>query len=129
MSLHRTIDRIGTTMSLACSVHCAAAPILITVAPLIGLGFVFDSNFETILILVTCGLASLSVAWGFYKKHRRFLPLGILLLGIALISLKYAEIEAFPEPLLMFLGGTSIAASHIINSKLCRVCDTCEHDH
>lgn len=120
------MDQIGATLSLVCSVHCAAAPILITVAPLIGLGFIFDSNFETMLILTTCGLASLSIAWGFYKKHRRFLPLGILLLGVSIIALKYAEIEAFPEPLLMFLGGVSIATSHIINSKLCNSCNTCE---
>lgn len=130
MSLHATMDRIGTMVATVCSVHCALAPVLITLAPLLGLGFLFNESFETTLILMSFGLAFLSLIWGFYKKHRKFLPFFILMLGTVLISLSRFGFVAdmmLPEPLLMGLGGLSIAISHRINLKLCKLCETCEH--
>lgn len=129
MSVHRTIDKVGIALSSACAVHCAAAPILITLAPLVGLGAIVDHKYESVLILITFGLASLSVGWGFVKTHRQFLPLGILLLGIALISLAELSLIDFPSPALMALGGLSIAVSHFINARLCKTCHDCDHQH
>ena len=123
------LDKIGMAISSACAVHCALAPILITVAPLIGLGFIFEEKFETTIILVSLGLAFLSLVWGFYKDHRKFEPLYLLLLGACFIYLSRLESIALPEPLLMALGGLSIAASHFINMKLCNHCNTCHDDH
>ncbi len=123
------LDKIGMAISSACAVHCAMAPILITVAPLIGLGFIFEEKFETTIILVSLGLAFLSLVWGFYKDHRKFEPLYLLLLGACFIYLSRLESIALPEPLLMALGGLSIAASHFINMKLCNHCNTCHDDH
>jgi len=123
------IDKIGMAASSICAVHCALAPLLITLAPLIGLGFIFDEKFETIVIMVTMGLAFLSLTWGWYQNHRNFMPLYILLLGCSLISLaKIPLVEFLPEPLLMALGGLSIAISHFINLKLCNHCEDC-HEH
>ena len=124
------LDKLGMAVSSICAVHCALAPILITVAPLIGLGFIFDEKFETIIILVSLGLAFLSLVWGFYKEHRKFEPLYLLLLGACLIYLSRLENIVLPEPLLMALGGLSIAASHFINMKLCKHCHSCDdHNH
>ncbi len=128
---HKLIDKIGMTASSLCAVHCALAPLLITLAPLIGLGFIFEENFETTFILVTLGLAFLSTAWGFIKKHRSIEPVFLLLFGAAVLHI--ARLESFtqyiPEPFLMALGGVSIAISHYINLKLCHHCDSCEHQH
>jgi hypothetical protein len=123
------LDKFGMTVSSICAAHCALAPILITVAPLIGLGFIFDEKFETIIILVSLGLAFLSLVWGFYKSHRKFEALYLLLLGACFIYLSRLESITLPEPLLMALGGLSIAASHFINMKLCNHCNTCHDDH
>ena len=132
MSLHTTMDRVGAAVSFICSIHCALAPVFITVAPLIGLGFIFEETTETILIMVSFGLAFLSLFWGL-KKHQEFLPLFILLLGSVLISLARMDFtpeNLLPEPLLMGLGGLSIATSHIINLRLCRSCHDCNsHEH
>ena len=67
------LDKLGIAISSICAVHCAVAPILITLAPLIGLGFIFEEKFETTIILVSLGLAFLSLVWGFYKDHKKFL--------------------------------------------------------
>lgn len=124
------LDKVGMALSSVCAVHCALAPVLITIAPLIGLGFLFEERFETIFILCTFGMAFLSLVWGFYKSHRSFEPFYILLLGIALVTISRMDsvTNYLPEPFLMFLAGLSIACSHLINLRLCKHCDTCEHD-
>lgn len=123
------LDKLGIAASSICAVHCALAPILITVAPLVGLGFIFEEKFETTVILISLGLAFLSLVWGFYKDHRKFEPLYLLLLGASLIYLARLENIVLPEPLLMALGGLSIATSHFINMKLCNHCNDCHDDH
>lgn len=129
MSVHGTMDKLGATISGACAAHCALAPLLITLAPLLGISFILDKRFETAMILVAVGLASLSIGWGFVKKHRRFLPLGVFLLGLALIAIAQFGFFALPEPAFMALGGLSIAASHLVNARLCKHCDDCSHEH
>ncbi len=126
------LDKLGMAASSICAAHCALAPILITLAPLIGLGFVFEEKFETTVILVSLGLAFLSLVWGFYKEHRKFEAIYLLLLGCAFIYLSRIDhvLSYLPEPFLMTCGGLSIASSHFINMKLCLHCDDCkEHKH
>lgn len=130
---HKLIDRIGMAASSICAVHCAVAPIFITVAPLVGLGFLFEEKYETIFMMATVGIAFLSLVWGFYKNHRKFEPLYLLMLGASLFTIAHMETpvsELLPEPVLMAAGGISIAVSHYINLKLCNHCDDCdEHNH
>jgi hypothetical protein len=127
--IRSTLDKIGMAASSICAIHCALAPLLITIAPLIGLGFIFEEKFETIFILSSLGIAFLSIVWGFYKSHRKFEPFYLLLLGTSFIIISRMEtpLSFLPEPFLMFCGGLSIAVSHYINLKLCNHCETCEH--
>lgn len=124
----KTLDKVGIAASSICALHCALAPILITVAPLVGLGFIFEEEFETTFILASLGIAFLSLVWGFYKNHRKFEPIYLLLLGAALIAISRMEtpISFLPEPVLMACGGLSIAVSHYINLKLCNHCNDCD---
>lgn len=122
MSKQKIVDRVGMTASTLCAVHCALSPLLITIAPLVGLGFLFEEKFETIFIMATVGLGFLSTAWGFLKKHRSFEPFYLLLLGAAIfyISHNFHDLHQFiPHPISMALGGLSIAISHFVNLKLC----------
>lgn len=127
---HKLLDKLGAALSAACAVHCFLAPLLITVAPLLGIGFLFQESTENIIILTSLGLASLSIIWGFRKKHRQLLPLYILCAGIAFIGLSRFETVSsiVSEPLLMGLGGLSLAISHLINMRLCNDCSDCS-DH
>ena len=130
---HNFIDKLGMAASSICAVHCALAPILITIAPLVGLGFLFEERVETIFMMATVGIAFLSLVWGFYKNHRKFEPLYLLLLGASLFAIAHMETpiqEILPEPVLMAFGGLSIAISHYINLKLCNHCGDCaDHNH
>ncbi len=122
--------------STLCAIHCALTPLLITLAPLVGLGFLFEERFETIFIMVTVGLAFLSIAWGFMKKHRSFEPFYLLLLGASLLYLAHhlehthhPISDYLPHPILMAAGGLSIATSHFFNLKLCHHYDCDESCH
>lgn len=125
---HSLIDKCGMVASTTCAVHCFAAPVLITVAPLIGLGFLFHESFENIIIMSSLGLASLSLLWGFSQKHRQVKPFYLLLLAIVFFALSRVDSLAniVSEPVLVGLGGMALVASHFINLKLCRTCHDCE---
>lgn len=123
----KILDKVGMTASSVCALHCALAPLLITLAPLLGLGFLFEKSFETIFILLSLGLAYLNIGWSFYKQHRNFAPFyGLLLATMVFAIADKAHINVyFPEPFLMALGGLSVAISHYINLKLCHHCHGC----
>ncbi len=108
--------------SSICALHCALAPVLVTVASLIGLGYFFEEKFETNFIMATLGLAFISFAWAFYKNHQQLKPIYLLLFGGSLFYIAHIDSVTthLPESVLMALGGLSISVSHFINLKLCR---------
>ena len=75
---HVRIDQIGVGLSLACAVHCLAAPLLLTALPLLGLSFLADDMTEVVLLSSALVLAAGSLCWGFrrHKSGRVFLALG-----------------------------------------------------
>lgn len=124
------MDKVGMAASSVCALHCALAPLLITLAPLVGLGFLFEESFEIVFMLGTIGLAFLSIAWSFIKTHQNILPFFLFLLGAAIFYIGHQNwvlTDIVPHPLLMAMGGLSIAISHYINLKLCNHCDNCHH--
>ncbi len=125
---HSFMDKCGMAASTACAVHCFLAPVLITVAPLLGLGFLFQESFENIVIMASLGLAFLSLFWGFNHKHRQLQPLFIFLLAVICFVLSRVESLAniVSEPVLVGLGGLALASSHFINLQLCNSCHDCE---
>lgn len=131
MKAQSLVDKIGMAAGSICAIHCALAPILITLAPLIGLGYFFEEEFETTFIMATLGIAFLSFVWGFYKSHRKFEPIYLLLLGAALFYIAHMDSVTahLPEPILMTMGGLSISISHWINLKLCNHCNDCDENH
>ena len=63
------VDNSGACLSLACAVHCIVMPLLVTILPLIGLGFLAKERAELIFITCAIGLAIGSLAWG-VRHHR-----------------------------------------------------------
>ena len=122
---HKTLDRIGMFSSAACAVHCAILPIVVSILPLVGLGFLADERVE-FAFLTTSGMLGLaSLCWGF-KKHGKMHALGILAGGIGLMAVGHMAEESSYGVLLAVLGGLSIAGSHILNHYLCNTCRDCK---
>lgn len=122
---HTTVDNVGACLSFACAVHCMAAPLLITVLPLIGLGFILAESTELVMVASASGIAVGSLAWGFrnHRKRRVFLILGGALMLIFIARLGVSENA---EVIFMVLGGLLLAGAHLVNRYLCRTCQHCK---
>lgn len=120
-------DKAGMTASLACAVHCAAMPLVITLLPLVGLGFLATAWAEWLLVGISALLGVGSLCLG-YREHRNSRALAILSVGLALIVLgRIIEERAhtlWGVPLLVF-GGCVMAAAHWVNRRLCHSCHRC----
>jgi hypothetical protein len=115
-----TLDQLGMTASLACAIHCAALPFFLTTLPLWGLEFLAHTWVELSMICLSLfiGICSLISS---YPKHRKLIPILVLIIGFALIATGHYTLETL-EAILIPLGGFTIAAAHYLNWKYSRNC-------
>jgi hypothetical protein len=129
---NRLADRFGATASFLCAVHCALLPLVIAALPAIGLGFLANHRFERGFIAFASVLALTTFTIGF-RRHRRFRAFWFLVPGILLLAAGIAvdfDQSAAAHAVLVSIGGTLVAASHLTNLRLAHghVHDAaCEH--
>jgi len=111
------LDFVGFSTSLLCAVHCAALPLLLSLAPLTGLQLLDHPAIESAIILLSFLIASLAMAQGYLKYHQKILPLWLVVGGFILIACGHFLHSAWGEPLLSSIGGLTIAVGHLINWK------------
>ncbi len=125
-----SLDRLGLSASTLCAIHCLTLPLLLSVVPAVGLGFLVDSAFESGMIAATIviALASLGSSW---RLHRRWNALMIMTSGALLLLFNFYGHESHTplieelHPWIAGLGGLLIASAHWINIRLCRACLQC----
>src|SRR5262245_55807031 len=102
---------LGAAASLACAVHCAAMPLLLSLLPLVGLSCLAKEQTEWALICLSLGLGSLSLLPSYARKHRRLRPLLLFAFGGSRIitALLSAEEGTRLEAPAMTLGALLIA--------------------
>jgi hypothetical protein len=128
----KVADRVGATASFLCAVHCALLPLVIAVLPAIGLGFLANHRFERGFIAFASVLALTTLVVGF-RRHRRFRAFWFLVPGILLLAAGITvdfEQSATVHAILVSIGGTLVAVSHLTNLRLAHghVHDAaCEH--
>ncbi len=118
------LDRIGITATSLCALHCILLPILLPVLPLIGLSFLADHTWEHVFLFLTTALGTVALFSGFKRHHRRFYPLLLFYLGVAIYWIKH-DYSAGVEPYFIITGAGLIIAAHFINLKLCNNCTQC----
>lgn len=120
----RCLDVVGSTASLCCAVHCIALPLVITLLPVLGLGFLSSEGFEWGMIAVSITLATLALCWG-----RRVHGNSRTLYAIPVAVLLFIFAQTFHGDghwICMALGGTALAAGHLLNRRLCCKCSHCK---
>lgn len=122
---HSTVDNIGACLSFACAVHCMAAPLLITVLSLMGLGFILAESAELVMVVSAGGIAVGSLTWGF-RHHRKWCVFLILGGALMLIFIARLGVSENAEVIFMVLGGLLLAGAHLVNRHLCRTCQHCK---
>lgn len=124
------LDKAGATASLTCAVHCAAMPLVITLLPLLGLTFLADERLEWGLLGLSALLGVSSLCLGF-REHGRRSALAILAVGLSLMALGRISEErqwGCASVLVVVFGGSTIAASHLLNRRLCHACRRCRSE-
>lgn len=80
-------DALGIATSIACAIHCAVLPLLLSSLPLFGINIINNNGFEVGMILLAFAIGVFSLRSG-YRHHHRLIPIVMFSVGIALLLLK-----------------------------------------
>ncbi|MEO5682019.1 MAG: MerC domain-containing protein [Chitinophagaceae bacterium] len=115
-------DALGITTSVACAIHCAVLPLLLTSLPVFGFDIIQNAVFEYAMILLAFIVGVYALSHGFRKHHHRLLPLALFSTGVLFLLAK--QIWHSLHIWLLIPAVIAIIAAHYLNYRFCRV-----HDH
>jgi len=116
----RIVDRFGAFASFLCAVHCALLPVLFGVLPALGLAFLANHAIERAFVGFAIVLATTSLLFGL-RKHGSYRAFWFLIPGIVLLvagMLVGATHADTLHAVLVSVGGTLVALSHLVNLRL-----------
>jgi MerC mercury resistance protein len=123
--VHRLwLDSLGTTVSLVCAIQCSLFPLLASILPLLGLGFLLGEGLERVFLITSLVLAVGSFGSGF-RAHRRFYLFAFLFSASALILTGRLWVDPSYEVPLVVSGTLVLVVGHLFNRRLCRLCAAC----
>ncbi|MBS1597106.1 MAG: MerC domain-containing protein [Bacteroidetes bacterium] len=116
-------DVLGVSASIACAIHCAVLPLLISSLPIFGVNIINNVAFEYVMILLAFAVGSFSLFHGYRKHHRSFVP--VLLFAIGILFLFAKQVWHEYQFWLLPFAVVFIVSAHIRNFRLSRVslCD------
>lgn len=126
---HKTIDRsnrISALLSLACAIHCAAMPMIISVLPLIGMQFLASHLLEGLMLAFGVGFGAYGVLRAYWTQHHDLRPVAALGIGVCLIAFGFFFAPEAVEPFVVSSGAICIAIAQVLNMRSCR---RCAHTH
>jgi uncharacterized membrane protein len=111
-------DALGIAASVACAIHCAILPLLLSSLPFFGINIINNSNFEFLMIFLALLIGLYSLTHGYKKHHHKALPIVLFSMGISLLFLK----QLYHNYLLVFLipAVILIVSAHWINFRSCK---------
>lgn len=120
MAVFRKInwDGLGIFTSLLCAIHCAALPLLVSILPLFGLGFIRHPLFEYGMIGLAFAIGTGALWHGFTRHHHRLMPWLFFVAGMILLIAKelWNKYELYLLPFAVIL----IISAHVVNYRLSR---------
>ena len=116
-------DALGITTSVACAIHCAVLPLMLTSLPLFGVNIIHNHTFEYIMIALAFVIGVRALSHGYKNHHNTKTPILLFSAGILLLVLKevwhdYATYFLIPAVAL-------IVYAHYLNFRLCKKAGTC----
>jgi hypothetical protein len=111
-------DALGIGASLACAIHCAILPLVLTSLPLFGINIINNYSFEYFMIALASVVGTYALWHGYKKHHHKFFPILLFLAGILCLFAKqyWHHYELFILPFAVIF----IVSAHVINFRLCR---------
>ena len=129
MNIKLNWDALGIGTSVACAIHCAVLPVLVTTLPVFGINIIHNLFFEWGMIMLAFVVGSYSLFHGFVKHHRSFTPILIFSAGFICLVLKQFIVEA--QYTLLIFAVLLIITAHYYNYRLCHrsKCSSPHHQH
>jgi hypothetical protein len=90
MKIKLNWDAMGIATSIACAIHCALLPLILTSLPLFGINIIHNLFFEWGMIGLAFAVGSYSLFHGFIKHHRNYNPILIFSAGFVIIITVFA---------------------------------------
>lgn len=123
-------DAFGIAASVACAIHCAVLPLILSSLPLFGVNIIENQGFEFIMIALAFVVGVYSLYHGRKKHHHSYYPMLLFAAGISLLFIK--SILHSHSLMLLLPAVTLVVIAHYLNYKLCRVhnhahADDCNH--
>ncbi len=118
MSIRINWDFFGIVTSIACAIHCAVLPLLISSLPLFGINIIHNALFEWMMISIAFFIGSYAVLHGYRKHHKNLTPFLYFTTGFLFLLMKqfFHDIEfIFLAPAVFF-----ILYAHFVNYRYCR---------
>ena len=122
---HSWLDSFGMTVSIACAIQCTFFPLIVSVLPLLGLGFLAGDGIERVFLGTSVILAVSSFSWGF-RYHRQLYIFLFLISGLGSILFSRVWVKENFEIPLVVSGALLLASGHLLNRRLCRLCAYCK---
>lgn len=118
-------EKVGIWLSIACAVHCAAMPLVLTLTPLAGLEVLHSLWAEALLLGVGFFFGGRAL-WNAYRHgHGNVQPLLMGLAGFVLVVLGLFVAEHELEPWLVGGGALLVGIAQIFSVRQARHCNTC----
>lgn len=115
-------DALGIATSLACAIHCALLPLIMSSLPLFGIDIIDNIPFEVSMIILAIFIGSYSLYHGWRKHHHRILP--ILLFGAGVVLLFSKQVWHNYQVYFLVPAVLLIISAHYFNYRFCR-----QHNH
>jgi hypothetical protein len=115
-------DALGITATIACAIHCAILPLLISSLPIFGVNIIDNSAFEYIMIALAFVIGLIALYHGYKRHHHSNLPIIIFTIGMALLLAK--QVWHSYQFYFLFPAIIAVITAHYYNYKLCR-----HHNH
>jgi len=119
------LDFMGMATSVACAIHCAILPLIVTSLPVFGVNIINNSFFEWMMTGIAFTVGCLALSHGYQRHHRDRKPLLIFTAGFIFLVLK----QVFDKHEFLFLipAVCMILYAHFLNFRFCaqsRACNT-----
>ena len=108
-------DLMGMITSIACAIHCAILPLILTSLPLFGINIINNSVFEWAMIGIAFVVGCYALSHGYRRHHQNWKPLFIFTAGFIFLILK----EVFHNHEFLFLAPAVclILCAHFLNFR------------
>ncbi len=123
-------DAFGIDASVACAIHCAVLPLILSSLPLFGINIIENQGFEFLMIALAFVVGIYSLYHGRKRHHHSYYPMVLFAAGISLLFIK--SMLHSHSLMLLLPAVLLVVIAHYLNFKLCRVhnhahADDCNH--